>query len=76
MESRLPKPSGLKKPQMPIKTVLPTDRIRAGLGGGAAGAGAFNVNANQTYCGNLLPPLSRDLNNLPQVLERRGGGGE
>ncbi|XP_017076390.2 protein claret segregational [Drosophila eugracilis] len=79
MESRLPKPSGIKRPQMPVKTILPTDRIRAGgpagLGmglGGAGGASAFN--ANQTYCGNLLPPLSRDLNNLPQVLERRGGG--
>uniref|UniRef100_B3P5C7 Kinesin-like protein n=2 Tax=Drosophila erecta TaxID=7220 RepID=B3P5C7_DROER len=73
MESRLPKPSGIKRPQMPVKTVLPTDRIRAGLGGGGAGgAGAFN--ANQTYCGNVLPPLSRDLNNLPQVLQRRAGG--
>ncbi|XP_017041635.1 protein claret segregational [Drosophila ficusphila] len=76
MESRLPKPSGIKRPQVPVKTVLPTDRIRAGvtagLGlGGAGGASAFT--ANQTYCGNLLPPLSRDLNNLPQVLERRVG---
>ncbi|KAH8362912.1 hypothetical protein KR084_002927 [Drosophila pseudotakahashii] len=75
MESRLPKPSSaLKRPQMPVKTILPTDRIRAGgtaAGlGGASSASAFNV--NQTYCGNLLPPLSRDLNNLPQVLERRG----
>ncbi|XP_052841367.1 protein claret segregational [Drosophila gunungcola] len=79
MESRLPKPSALKRPQMPVKTVLPTDRIRAGgpaglgLGlGGGVGAPGSTFNANQTYCGNLLPPLSRDLNNLPQVLERRG----
>ncbi|XP_070073697.1 protein claret segregational [Drosophila takahashii] len=75
MESRLPKPSSaLKRPQMPVKTILPTDRIRAG--GTASGLGAASstsaFNVNQTYCGNLLPPLSRDLNNLPQVLERRG----
>ncbi|XP_016989046.1 protein claret segregational [Drosophila rhopaloa] len=76
MESRLPKPSALKRPQMPVKTVLPTDRIRAGgpAGLGLMGAGGISAfNANQTYCGNLLPPLSRDLNNLPQVLEGRGG---
>ncbi|XP_016951090.1 protein claret segregational [Drosophila biarmipes] len=76
MESRLPKPSALKRPQMPVKTILPTDRIRAGgtAGfGGATGGSTFSV--NQTYCGNLLPPLSRDLSNLPQVLERRAGAG-
>ncbi|XP_034661910.1 protein claret segregational isoform X1 [Drosophila subobscura] len=66
MESRLPKPSSIKRPAMPVKSILPSDRIKAG------GAGAFN--ANQTYCGNLLPPLSRDINNLPQVMERRMGG--
>ncbi|KAH8268498.1 hypothetical protein KR026_007892 [Drosophila bipectinata] len=71
MESRLPKPSGIKRP-MPVKTVLPTDRIRAGGATGATG-GTSVFNANQTYCGNVLPPLTRDLNNLPQVLQRRGG---
>ncbi|KAH8326249.1 hypothetical protein KR067_004087 [Drosophila pandora] len=71
MESRLPKPSGIKRP-MPVKTVLPTDRIRAGGTAPGATAGASGFNANQTYCGNVLPPLTRDLNNLPQVLQRRG----
>ncbi|KAH8246922.1 hypothetical protein KR032_004034 [Drosophila birchii] len=68
MESRLPKPMlTAKRPLLPpVKTVLPTDRIRA-AGGGPSGA-----SGNQTYCGNLLPPLTRDLNNLPQVLQQRG----
>ncbi|KAH8315225.1 hypothetical protein KR074_006446 [Drosophila pseudoananassae] len=70
MESRLPKPSGIKRP-MPVKTVLPTDRIRAGGATGPTG-GTSVFSANQTYCGNVLPPLTRDLNNLPQVLQRRG----
>ncbi|KAH8293876.1 hypothetical protein KR054_005994 [Drosophila jambulina] len=71
MESRLPKPMlTAKRPVLPpVKTVLPTDRIRAG--GSGPGAAASGVSANQTYCGNLLPPLTRDLNNLPQVLEQR-----
>ncbi|XP_022212474.2 protein claret segregational [Drosophila obscura] len=64
MESRLPKPSTIKRPMMPVKSILPTDRIKAG------GAGAFS--ANQTYCGNLLAPLSRDINNLQDMDRRRG----
>ncbi|XP_017020461.1 protein claret segregational [Drosophila kikkawai] len=71
MESRLPKPTlTAKRPVLPpVRTVLPTDRIRAGGGGPGAASGP---SANQTYCGNLLPPLTRDLNNLPQVLQQRG----
>ncbi|XP_017141753.1 protein claret segregational [Drosophila miranda] len=65
MESRLPKPTSIKRPMMPVKSILPTDRIKACGQGGA-------FSANQTYCGNLLPPLSRDINNLQEMDRRRG----
>ncbi|XP_034112759.1 protein claret segregational [Drosophila albomicans] len=63
MESRLPKPSALKRPMPPIKPILPTDRIKANSSILNATTGA----SNQT-----LPPLTRNLQNLPQALARRG----
>ncbi|XP_034489045.1 protein claret segregational [Drosophila innubila] len=60
MESRLPKPTAIKRPMPAMKPVLPSDRIKANTS-------AFNA-SQQT-----LPPLSRDLQNLPQALARNGG---
>ncbi|TDG51401.1 hypothetical protein AWZ03_002196 [Drosophila navojoa] len=64
MESRLPKPTGLKRPMPSIKQILPTDRIKAA------------TNANSTYSGSTtIQPLTRDLQNIiPQTLKRQGHG--
>ncbi|KAL7728216.1 hypothetical protein ACLKA6_005633 [Drosophila palustris] len=60
MESRLPKPTAFKRPTPAMKPILPTDRIKANIT-------AFNQTCNQT-----LPPLSRDVQNLPQAVNRIG----
>ncbi|KAH8388595.1 hypothetical protein KR093_010890 [Drosophila rubida] len=65
MESRLPKPSAIKRPMPPNKPILPTDRIKANSSTFNATTGG---SSNQT-----LPPLTRNLQNLPQVLARHGG---
>ncbi|EDV94386.1 protein claret segregational [Drosophila grimshawi] len=58
MESRLPKPTGLKRPTPAIKPILPTDRIKASTN---------SISANTT-----MQPLSRDLQNIPQAMRRFG----
>lgn len=65
MESRLPKPSGLKRPMSAIKQTLPTDRNKALMN---------NMNANTTYSGPTAQPLTRDLQNIPQASLMRQGG--
>lgn len=64
MESRLPKPSAIKRPMTTIKQILPSDRIKA------AGS-AFH--ANQTYSAPSVPPLSSNLLNIQPTLARNGG---
>ncbi|XP_030559398.1 protein claret segregational [Drosophila novamexicana] len=64
MESRLPKPSGLKRPMSAIKQTLPTDRNKALMN---------NMNANTTYSGPTAQPLTRDLQNIPQASLMRLG---
>ncbi|ALC46920.1 ncd [Drosophila busckii] len=59
MESRLPKPSTIKKPTPAIKPILPSDRIK--------GPGTSNANLTQ-------PPLSRDIGNIQNILPRNGVG--
>ncbi|KAH8310369.1 hypothetical protein KR044_001000 [Drosophila immigrans] len=66
MESRLPKPTAVKRPMPPNK---PSDRIKANSSAlTASTTGTSSNSSNQT-----LPPLSRNLLNLPQVLSRHGG---
>lgn len=64
MESRLPKPSTVKRPMTTIKQILPTDRIKAS---------ANTFLTNNTYTAPAVPPLSRDLQNIPPTLARNGG---
>lgn len=61
MESRLPKPTGLKRPTQAIKPILPTERIKAA------------TSANLIYSGSTtIQPLTRDLQNIPQALKQGG----
>ncbi|XP_023164046.1 protein claret segregational [Drosophila hydei] len=61
MESRLPKPTGLKRPTQAIKPILPTERIKAA------------TSANLIYSGSTtIQPLTRDLQNIPQALKQQG----
>lgn len=65
MESRLPKPSALKKPIPLTRTILPMDRIKSSgsllTGFGANAAQPLNSTA-ASLC--TLQPLTRDLTNL------------
>lgn len=57
MESRLPKPSGLKRPISVVKNILPMDRIKTN-----SNLLAFSSHHNSSF--NSVP-LSRDIANLP-----------
>lgn len=63
MESRLPKPSGIRRPTPVLKGILPMDRIKQSSFSafnkfGPAGGGGSTIPTN-------FAPLSRDLTNLP-----------
>ncbi|XP_011182667.1 protein claret segregational [Zeugodacus cucurbitae] len=70
MDSKLPKPSGIKRPTTVTRNILPMDRIKtASLGFGTKSAN-LSVTALDSF-----QPLSRDLTNLPNGLQRRERAG-
>ncbi|CAD6993267.1 unnamed protein product [Ceratitis capitata] len=69
MDSRLPKPSGIKRPTTLTKNILPMDRIKT------ATLGFGSKTASVSMCGmDILPPLARDLTNLPNSFRRERAG--
>ncbi|XP_067619136.1 protein claret segregational-like [Eurosta solidaginis] len=67
MDSKLPKPSGLKRPTPLTRNILPMDRIKtATLGFGTKSA---NLSLD------TFQPLARDLTNLPYGFQRRERAG-
>lgn len=65
MESRLPKPSALKKPMSLTRTVLPMDRIKSSASN-STGLGSKSTHLLNGSTASLYPfqPLTRDLTNL------------
>lgn len=67
MESKLPKPSGIKRPTALTRNILPMDRIKT------ATLGLRSKSSNLSICTlDNFQPLSRDLTNLPNGFQRRG----
>ncbi|XP_039961401.1 protein claret segregational [Bactrocera tryoni] len=70
MESKLPKPSGIKRPTALTRNILPMDRIKT------ATLGLRSKSANLSICAlDNFQPLSRDLTNLPSGFQRRERAG-
>ncbi|XP_054746383.1 protein claret segregational [Anastrepha obliqua] len=66
MNSKLPKPSGLKRPTALTRNILPMDRIKP------ATLGFGSKSANLSISGmDIFHPLTRDLTNLPNGSQRR-----
>ncbi|XP_037956143.1 protein claret segregational-like [Teleopsis dalmanni] len=66
MESKLPKPSGLKRPLQISR--IPTDRIKTNT------FGTVKTIQNSTLPPNNYQPLSRDLSNIPSNFTKRDRG--
>lgn len=70
MESKLPKPSGIKRPTALTRNILPMDRIKT------ATLGLRSKSSNLSICTlDNFQPLSRDLTNLPNGFQRRERAG-
>lgn len=68
MESRLPKPSALKRPMPITKAILPMDRIKT-TGFGSKGSQMLSNSTASLY---NFQPLTRDLTNVQNVTNPRG----
>lgn len=71
MESRLPKPSALKKPMTIAKPILPMDRIKS-ASTFSTGFGNKTQLCTSAQSLNTIQPLSRDLTNIHEYAGKRG----
>lgn len=67
MDSKLPKPSGIKRPTTLTRNILPMDRIKTAMLGFGSKSANLSISALDNF-----QPLSRDLTNIPNGLQRRG----
>lgn len=72
MESKLPKPSALKRPMPVTRSILPMDRIKsAGFGSKTS---QLLSNSTASLYSSTFQPLTRDLTNLPNISNTKTRG--